>query len=186
MVDVDEMAAIDAIMADASGKQDLLHEDNIDYYWPSSPGSDSDPPDPPIRQLDDIPEARVIDWHPTAGTVIPSGLEQNVYERWDRLFGAKTDMADSGYKPFSSRLDWEIAQWAVKEKIGHGSLNRLLAIPEVRVISVFPFHLAKKTSVKRSTGTLLQGHAYHVRHNRRTPRTLWNLENQTVYFQRSA
>ncbi|KAE9389583.1 hypothetical protein BT96DRAFT_759619, partial [Gymnopus androsaceus JB14] len=67
----------------------------------------------------------------TAGAVLSTGLEENIREQWDRLFGAKTDLSNTGYHPFSSRLDWEIAQWAVKEKIGHGSLNRLLAIPEV-------------------------------------------------------
>ncbi|KAE9385560.1 hypothetical protein BT96DRAFT_759161, partial [Gymnopus androsaceus JB14] len=36
------------------------------------------------------------------------------------------------YAPFSSQLDWEIALWAVRENIGQGSLNRLLAIPGVK------------------------------------------------------
>ncbi|KAE9389172.1 hypothetical protein BT96DRAFT_762258, partial [Gymnopus androsaceus JB14] len=35
------------------------------------------------------------------------------------------------YKPFRNRLDWEIAQWAVKEKIHQKSFNRLLNIPQV-------------------------------------------------------
>ncbi|KAJ3711596.1 hypothetical protein C8R42DRAFT_544044, partial [Lentinula raphanica] len=36
------------------------------------------------------------------------------------------------YSPFASRLEWEISQWAVKEKVSQGSFNRLLKIPEVK------------------------------------------------------
>ncbi|KAJ3819830.1 hypothetical protein F5880DRAFT_1466499, partial [Lentinula raphanica] len=34
--------------------------------------------------------------------------------------------------PFASRLDWEISQWAVKEKVSQSSFNRLLKIPQVK------------------------------------------------------
>ncbi|KAJ3737970.1 hypothetical protein EV360DRAFT_9234, partial [Lentinula raphanica] len=35
------------------------------------------------------------------------------------------------YSPFASRLEWEISQWAVKEKVSQSSFNRLLEIPQV-------------------------------------------------------
>ncbi|KAF9470504.1 hypothetical protein BDN70DRAFT_762707, partial [Pholiota conissans] len=47
-----------------------------------------------------------------------------------------TSMAEDGvdgnpFAPFSSELDWRIAQWVVKDGIGHNSFNRLLEIPGV-------------------------------------------------------
>lgn len=66
-------------------------------------------------------------WHQTAGQVY--GQEPMIHARWQALFNAGPD--SQAYKPFRSRLDWEIAQWAVKEKIPQKSFNRLLNIPEV-------------------------------------------------------
>ncbi|KAJ3765991.1 hypothetical protein FB446DRAFT_614419, partial [Lentinula raphanica] len=39
---------------------------------------------------------------------------------------------ESTYSPFASRLEWEISQWAVKEKVSQSSFNRLLEIPQVK------------------------------------------------------
>ncbi|KAJ3756691.1 hypothetical protein EV360DRAFT_30984, partial [Lentinula raphanica] len=36
------------------------------------------------------------------------------------------------YSPFPSRLEWEISQWAVKEKVSQSSFNRLLKIPQIK------------------------------------------------------
>jgi len=137
---VTEALIVDEIMEDYSNQQGLLHTYNIQYLQPPEPGVSIPPASPIIRQLDDVPEARVVDWHETAGAVLPEGVEPNIRERWENLFGAETeDLPNTGYAPFSSRLDWEIAHWAVKENIGQGSLNRLLAIPEVWIIFVFSF-----------------------------------------------
>ncbi|TEB25366.1 hypothetical protein FA13DRAFT_1756601 [Coprinellus micaceus] len=38
---------------------------------------------------------------------------------------------DNPYAPFTSELDWRVAQWAVKEKVGHSAFDRLLDIPGV-------------------------------------------------------
>ncbi|KAF8958087.1 hypothetical protein BDZ97DRAFT_1668977 [Flammula alnicola] len=35
------------------------------------------------------------------------------------------------FAPFSSELDWRVAQWAVKDGPGHNAFNRLLEIPGV-------------------------------------------------------
>ncbi|KAG1717810.1 hypothetical protein EDB19DRAFT_1899784 [Suillus lakei] len=35
------------------------------------------------------------------------------------------------YAPFTSEIDWRVAQWAVVDGVGHNSLDRLLAIPGV-------------------------------------------------------
>jgi len=45
------------------------------------------------------------------------------------------DQSSSGsqnpFSPFASELDWRVAKWAIKEGIGHNSLDRLLGIPGV-------------------------------------------------------
>lgn len=43
--------------------------------------------------------------------------------------------ANSGndlWAPFASELDWRVAQWAVEENVGQGTVDRLLDIPGVR------------------------------------------------------
>jgi len=49
---------------------------------------------------------------------------------------------DNMYAPFASELDWRIAQWAVKEKVGQSAFDRLLEIPGVRA---FPDSLSYLT-----------------------------------------
>ncbi|KAJ3766943.1 hypothetical protein EV361DRAFT_781758, partial [Lentinula raphanica] len=68
--------------------------------------------------------------HSTAGEVIR--VDRDVQQRWNGISSRKEETADAEcYSPFSSRTEWEIAQWAVKDKISQGSLNRLLQIPQV-------------------------------------------------------
>ena len=78
--------------------------------------------------VDDDAQSHTYQWHPSAGRVYKQ--EETIHTRWRTLFAADRD-ANSEYKPFSSRLDWEIAQWAVKEKISQKSFNRLLKVPQV-------------------------------------------------------
>lgn len=66
-------------------------------------------------------------WHQTAGRVY--GQEPIILARWQVLYNAGPDM--QAYKPFNSRLDWEMAQWAIKENIPQKSFNWLLSIPQV-------------------------------------------------------
>lgn len=74
-------------------------------------------------------------WHPTAGKVYE--YKQNINSHWRSLFqqGYGSSASDQAYKPFNSRLDWEIAQWATKEKISQKSFDRLLDIPSVSTFS---------------------------------------------------
>ncbi|KIK64891.1 hypothetical protein GYMLUDRAFT_160546 [Collybiopsis luxurians FD-317 M1] len=75
-------------------------------------------------------ESRTWHWHPTAGKVY--WYEPTVHNHWKALFlEGKEGNPDAGYHPFQSRLDWEIAQWAIKEKIMQHSLDCLLQIPQV-------------------------------------------------------
>jgi hypothetical protein len=78
-------------------------------------------------------------WHPSAGKVYR--YEPTVHQQWQGLFSMEGTNANEGYQPFTSRLDWEVAQWAVKEKIPQRSFNRLLRIPQVRVKQLNPSFL---------------------------------------------
>ncbi|KAJ3966048.1 hypothetical protein EV361DRAFT_872717 [Lentinula raphanica] len=40
-------------------------------------------------------------------------------------------LPDTAFAPFASEMDWRIAEWVVKDGIGHKSLDRLLSIPGV-------------------------------------------------------
>jgi len=42
------------------------------------------------------------------------------------------DSEPNPFTPFSSELDWRVAQWAVKDGPGHNAFDRLLKIPGVR------------------------------------------------------
>lgn len=87
-------------------------------------------------------DTRVIQSHPTAGQVIR--IDQTVHAKWHQQFGISdleeeesqtnegSDNENEGlFHPFASRLDWEVACWAVQEGIGHKAFDRLLAIPGV-------------------------------------------------------
>lgn len=43
------------------------------------------------------------------------------------------------FAPFSSELDWRVAQWAVKDGPGHNAFDRLLKIPGVSKLCFFKF-----------------------------------------------
>ena len=66
-------------------------------------------------------------------------MDKSLLARWQNIFGTnegnpKDRTADSNhFAPFASELDWKIAQWAVKDGIGHNSFDRLLNIPGVRL-----------------------------------------------------
>lgn len=83
-------------------------------------GEYSAPPSP--RNLVNTPDTRVTDWHPTAGEV--EFVDKSV---------PQSATYDS-YRPFNSPTDWEVARWALKEKIGQGSMDRFLNIPTVSAL----------------------------------------------------
>ncbi|KAJ3816209.1 hypothetical protein F5880DRAFT_1619629, partial [Lentinula raphanica] len=90
--------------------------------------------------VDDDEDLRITDWDDSAGQILRH--EPTVHNHWQSLFGVD-DTSDQSYRPFSSRLDWEIAQWAVKEKISQKSLNRLLKVPMVKERLGLSFHNAR-------------------------------------------
>lgn len=98
----------------------------------------------PVEEEDD---ERVVEEFEGAGQTYL--VDETMHQRWRRYFGGEdtegditmTDETDerteSGiFQPFSSELEWRFSEWATQEGIGHKSLDRLLAIPEVRSISM--------------------------------------------------
>ncbi|KAF8218546.1 hypothetical protein L208DRAFT_1350381, partial [Tricholoma matsutake] len=86
-----------------------------------------------------------------AGKVIP--MDERLHDHWHQLFreqdgdgdvvmhdddGATTDK--DNYAPFASEMDWRVAQWMVKDGIGHKSFDRFLAIPGVAEKLGLSFH----------------------------------------------
>ncbi|KAL0062888.1 hypothetical protein AAF712_010209 [Marasmius tenuissimus] len=73
--------------------------------------------------------------HKLGGQVIRMGT--TLYERWRARFACNeetlvnNDDENQFYSPFASKLDWQIAQWAVQESVGQGAFDRLLKIPGV-------------------------------------------------------
>lgn len=81
--------------------------------------------------FEDEDDNRVEVTHPTAGKVIR--MNAMLHERWQKQFDVRENEEEEqgAFHPFESRLDWEVACWAIEEGIGHGALDRLLAIPGV-------------------------------------------------------
>ncbi|KAF9059021.1 hypothetical protein BDP27DRAFT_1156311, partial [Rhodocollybia butyracea] len=95
-----------------------------------------------LNSVDDEDEPRTWQWNNTAGKVI--NKRKTVYERWESILKSKGQQELSSgttthddnldqkcYHPFASQLDWEIAQWAVTEKISQKALDHLLNVPQV-------------------------------------------------------
>lgn len=120
------------VMKDVSNGAELdeafnfLPDPDLDDVAQGDPGTG---PTPERRRtlVDDNVEERTWRWNDDAGWVY--GHKHPVHGRWSSLFSSTS--AENDYQPFNSRLDWEIAQWAVREKISQTSFDRLLNIPQV-------------------------------------------------------
>lgn len=90
-----------------------------------------------VRSLDDGDLSLVEVEHRSGGAVIR--MDESIHTRWRFAHNLPVDVPMDGsskplnnlYAPFASELDWRIAEWAVKDNIGHNSFNRLLQIPGV-------------------------------------------------------
>ncbi|KAJ8080020.1 hypothetical protein PM082_016846 [Marasmius tenuissimus] len=74
--------------------------------------------------------------HKNRGKVIR--MAELLYEKWRARFEDKDESKDEDkddehavYSPFTSKQDWQIAQWAVQENVGQGAFDQLLKIPGV-------------------------------------------------------
>ncbi len=79
--------------------------------------------------LDDEDDTRFTAEHPTTGAVLPATPDGD----GDIEMGDTTENNLNTFSPFSSELDWRIAEWAIKEKVGNSAIDRLLEIPGVCV-----------------------------------------------------
>jgi len=82
--------------------------------------------------LDDEDDSRLVVEHPSAGSIL-----LRIRDSDGDIAIEDTEVVDqaeaSKFSPFNSELDWQIAEWVVKDNIGHNSFDRLLGIPGVRV-----------------------------------------------------
>ena len=130
-VELDELDSVFNFLPDSEGPAE-----------PGEAGNDSSESDagalpyhPLNRSLvDDHSDQCTWKWHPTAGKIFRQ--EPNTYKRWKGLFEERNTVSDGSYSPFTSRLEWEMAQWVVNEKISQKAFNRLLDIPNVSAKSI--------------------------------------------------
>jgi hypothetical protein len=97
---------------------------------------------PMKRHLEEEEDSRVEETHPTAGAVIR--MHDHLHAKWQKHFGNQyhdgdVDMDEGDedkrlFFPFASELDWNVANWAVKDGPGHKAFDRLLSIPGVRLL----------------------------------------------------
>lgn len=90
-----------------------------------------------IRSLDDGDLSMFEVEHRSGGAVIR--MDDSLHTRWRVAHNLPVDVPMDGsspplsnlFAPFASELDWRIAEWVVKDNIGHNSFNCLLQIPGV-------------------------------------------------------
>ncbi|KAJ3833014.1 hypothetical protein F5878DRAFT_666038 [Lentinula raphanica] len=92
-----------------------------------------------LRTFDDTEEVeKVIEENEEAGHIIR--MDHSLEARWrlahnldvDHPMDGSSSLPDKAFAPFASEMDWRIAEWVVKDGIGHKSFDRLLAIPGVK------------------------------------------------------
>jgi hypothetical protein len=97
------------------------------------------------RILDEQGGEQNVEWSMGAGKVIR--MDDRLHQQWKKLFHPQPQekedsmrptptTATSGskinpYAPFASELDWRVARWVVKDKIGNKAFDRFLEIPGV-------------------------------------------------------
>ncbi|KAF9521723.1 hypothetical protein CPB83DRAFT_801223 [Crepidotus variabilis] len=93
-----------------------------------------------VHVLSEYDNDRVVDEDLTAGKVIR--MDTSLHQRWKLLFGGKDNTGKEAipaqaegeinpWLPFASELDYRVGRWAVKDGIGHSSMDRFLSIPGV-------------------------------------------------------
>ena len=52
---------------------------------------------------------------------------------------ADADVIESRvWQPFESEMDWRVASWAINEEAHNGAVDRLLSIPGVCILVLYP------------------------------------------------
>jgi hypothetical protein len=76
-----------------------------------------------------------------AGKILnPNPTLSNQHAEWRRKFNVQDDTANTPspnpFCPFTSEIDWQIADWAIQEGLSQSVLDRLLKIPTVSIFHV--------------------------------------------------
>lgn len=90
-----------------------------------------------VRELDDGDLLMFEVEHQDGGAIIR--MDDSLHTRWRLAHNLPLeDVPMDGstgpvniYAPFASEMDWRVAEWVVKEDVGHNSFNRFLQIPGV-------------------------------------------------------
>ncbi|KAH9976966.1 hypothetical protein BJV74DRAFT_781398 [Russula compacta] len=116
-------------------------DDNIFHFIPIPVLPAPEAPDQNYRALDDEDDSRVEDSYVGAGKVIK--MNETLHEKWRKTFGSGKDRdgdvemgnptpPENSFHPFTSELDWRIANWVIKDSLGNNAFDRFLAIPGVK------------------------------------------------------
>lgn len=95
-----------------------------------------------VRTLDDGDLSLFEVEHHTGGALVR--MDQSLHDRWRLAHDITVDVPMDGsssppgnvYAPFASEMDWRVAEWVVKDNIGHNSFDRFLQIPGVSCSSL--------------------------------------------------
>ena len=93
--------------------------------------------------LKDDNDTRVEEEFEGAGTII--GINEHLHMYWKKIFNKGLDRdgdirigdevsnnsVNTWFHPFTSELDWKVANWVVLESLGHKAFDRFMAIPRV-------------------------------------------------------
>ncbi|KAF8225003.1 hypothetical protein L208DRAFT_1308146 [Tricholoma matsutake] len=118
------------------------------YYFINVPPNATDEEDPigqpgpgPSSQANQraTNQSRCLDEDDDEGAGKVIQMDECLCDHWRQLF-REQDNKDNLYAPFASEMDWRVAQWMVKDGIGHKSFDRFLAIPGVTEKLGLSFH----------------------------------------------
>ncbi|KAJ3965372.1 hypothetical protein EV361DRAFT_810815 [Lentinula raphanica] len=107
--------------------QELEEENDIFHFIPK------------LRSFDDMEdEEKIVEENLEAARIIR--MDSSLETRWrlahnlevDHPMDGSSPLPDEAFAPFATEMDWKIAEWVIKDGIGHKSLDRLLAIPGVK------------------------------------------------------
>ncbi|KAE9387634.1 hypothetical protein BT96DRAFT_960358 [Gymnopus androsaceus JB14] len=90
-----------------------------------------------VRTLDDGDLLLFEVEHQSEGAVVR--MDQSLHDWWRLAHHISFDVPMDGssspprniYAPFASEMDWRVAEWVVKNNVGHNSFDRFLQIPGV-------------------------------------------------------
>ncbi|KAJ3964293.1 hypothetical protein EV361DRAFT_979394 [Lentinula raphanica] len=92
-----------------------------------------------LRTFDDTEEVeKVVEENLEAARIIR--MDPSLETRWrlahnlevDHPMDGSSPLPDEAFAPFATEMDWKIAEWVIKDGIGHKSLDKLLAIPGIK------------------------------------------------------